>query len=76
VIYVCIPVHDEAGTVGPLLWKIRKVMASFGRDYEVVAFDDASTDGTGETLQRYRSSLPLTVLRSDERVGYGRASVF
>lgn len=72
-IYVCIPVHDESGTVGALLWKVRKVMASFGRDYHVIVFDDASTDGTVETLERYRSSLPLTVLHSDERIGYGRA---
>lgn len=72
-IYVCIPVHDEVGTVGALLWKTRKVMASFGRDYRIVVFDDASTDGTFAALERYRSSLPLTLLRSEEQVGYGRA---
>lgn len=72
-IYVCIPVHDEARTVGVLLWKIRKVMASFGRDYHIVVLDDASTDDTPATLDRYRTFLPLTVLRSEERLGYARA---
>ena len=72
-IYVCVPVHDEVGTVGALLWKVRKVMAQFGRDYRIVVLDDASSDGTFATLERYRTSLPLTLLRSEERVGYGRA---
>lgn len=72
-IYVCIPVHDEARTVGVLLWKIRQVMASFGRDYRILALDDASTDDTSATLGRYRTSLPLTVLHSDAQLGYGRA---
>jgi len=70
VIYVCIPAHDEASTIGVLLWKIRKVMGEFGRDYRAVVLDDASTDDTREVLQRYRRSLPLTALRSDERLGY------
>ncbi len=72
-VYICIPVHDEERTIGPLLWKIRKVMAEFGRDYEILVLDDASRDDTAEALARYRTSLPLTVLRSQERVGYARA---
>lgn len=72
-IYVCIPTHNEAATIGVLLWKTRKVLGEFGRDYRVVVHDDASTDDTAEVLQRYRRSLPLTVLRSAERLGYGRS---
>lgn len=72
-IYVCIPAHDEASTIGVLLWKVRKVLGEFGRDYKIVVFDDASTDDTAEVLSRYRRALPLTILRSEERVGYGRA---
>ena len=72
-IYVCIPTHNEAATVGVLLWKIRNVLGEFGRDYCLVVHDDASSDETAEVLQRYRRSLPLTVLRSQERIGYGRS---
>ncbi|MDZ7780930.1 MAG: glycosyltransferase family 2 protein [Gemmatimonadota bacterium] len=72
-IYVCIPVHNEASTVGVLLWKIRRVLGEFGRDYKIIVHDDASEDDTGEVLQRYRRAVPLTVLRSEERLGYGRA---
>lgn len=72
-IYVCIPAHDEAATIGVLMWKVRRVMGEFGRDYRIVVHDDASTDGTPEVLTRYRRSLPLTILRSEERLGYGRS---
>jgi glycosyltransferase involved in cell wall biosynthesis len=72
-IHVCIPVHNEGDTIGVLLWKIRKVMAEFGRDYEVVVLNDASTDHTAETLDRYRHILPLRLLRSDARLGNAKA---
>ena len=72
-IYICIPVHDEARTVGVLLWKIRKVMVELVRDYEILVCDDASGDDTAATLGRYGKVLPLTVIRSEERLGYARA---
>ncbi len=72
-IYVCIPAHNEGETVGVLLWKIRKVMLEFGREYEVLVLDDASSDETPEVLGRYRNVLPVRVLREEQRVGYSRA---
>ena len=44
-IYICIPAYNEADTVGVLLWKIRRVMENFPRDYELLVLDDASTTG-------------------------------
>jgi len=73
VIYVCIPAHNEAATIGVLLWKTRSVLNEFGRDFRIVVHDDASTDDTREVLQRYARTLPLTVLRSERRLGYGRS---
>ena len=72
-IFIAIPVHNEEKTIGVLLWKIRKVMAEFGRDYEVLVLDDASTDGTPEVLERYRRVLPLRMTRSEVKLGYGAA---
>lgn len=72
-IYVCIPTHNEAETIGVLLWKTRNVLGEFGRDYRLVVHDDASTDETPQVLHRYRRAVPLTVLRSPKRIGYGRS---
>ncbi|HUH12412.1 MAG TPA: glycosyltransferase family 2 protein, partial [Longimicrobiales bacterium] len=72
-VYICIPVHDEERTIGPVLWKIRETMAEYGRDYEVLVVDDASTDRTSEVLARYARVLPLTVHRCESRSGYAAA---
>ncbi|MEE2905342.1 MAG: glycosyltransferase family 2 protein [Gemmatimonadota bacterium] len=72
-IYICIPTHNEASTIGVLLWKVRKVLSDFGRPFYVVVYDDASTDDTAEVLQRYKWALPLTTLRSEKQIGYGRS---
>jgi glycosyltransferase involved in cell wall biosynthesis len=73
VIYVCIPTHNEAATVGVLMWKVRKVLSELDRAFAVVVHDDASTDDTAQVLARYRRTLPLHVLRSKEKIGYGRS---
>ena len=72
-LYVCIPTHNEAPTVGLLLWRIRKVFREYSREYEIVVYDDGSTDATRETLAPYADVLPLTVIGSAERKGYAAA---
>jgi glycosyltransferase involved in cell wall biosynthesis len=72
-IYITIPVHDEEKTIGVLLWKLRKVMAEFGRDYRILVLDDASIDGTASVAERYDPYVPMTLIRSRERLGHGRA---
>lgn len=72
-LYICIPAHNEASTIGVLLWRIRKVFQGYSREYEVVVYDDASTDGTADILAPYAEVAPLTVIRGETRVGYGKA---
>jgi glycosyltransferase involved in cell wall biosynthesis len=72
-LYICIPAYDEAPTVGLLLWRIRKVFQEYPREYEILVFNDGSADATAETLQAYTDVLPLTIIGSDEHLGYARA---
>jgi glycosyltransferase involved in cell wall biosynthesis len=75
VIHICIPVHDEAATLGPLMWKLKKIFTDpeYRRDFRILVLDDASTDGTGQVVERYADVLPVRLIRSETRLGYGRA---
>jgi glycosyltransferase involved in cell wall biosynthesis len=72
-IYIGVPVHDERHTIGPLLWRIRKVLLDQGGDFHVIVVDDASTDGTDRLLEPYRRVLPLTIVHNEARQGYARS---
>jgi len=72
-LYFCIPAYNEAPTIGVLLWRLRKVFQEYSREYEVIVYDDGSSDGTRETLKPYAEVLPLTVIGGPEHVGYAGA---
>ncbi len=72
-LYICLPSHNESDTVGVLLWRIRKVFQEYSREYEVLVYDDASTDATRETLEPYAKVMPVHVFGSKTRVGYAGA---
>ncbi len=72
-IYVCVPVHNEARTAGLVLWKVRQVFTAFPREYQLLVLDDASTDDTREVLASYAKVLPMTIVTHRERRGYARS---
>jgi glycosyltransferase involved in cell wall biosynthesis len=73
VLYICIPAYNEAQTVGVLLWRIRKVFQEYSREYEILVYNDGSTDATDEAVRPYAQVLPLTVLGGSKHLGYGTA---
>ncbi|WP_337169454.1 glycosyltransferase [Gemmatimonas aurantiaca] len=73
-LYLAIPAHNEVATIGVLLWRLRTVLAEFPREYEVVVYDDASTDETAEVAEQYERAMPVKVLRGREHLGYAGAT--
>jgi glycosyltransferase involved in cell wall biosynthesis len=73
VLYIGIPAYNEAPTVGLLLWRLRSVMQDFAREYELIVYNDGSTDATAETLESYSEVLPLSVIGGNRHDGYARA---
>jgi glycosyltransferase involved in cell wall biosynthesis len=72
-LYICIPAYNEGPTIGVLLWRIRKVFQAYSREYEIVVYDDGSTDETRDRLLPYAEIAPLTVLHGERRQGYANA---
>src|SRR3989440_2151365 len=74
-IYVCVPIHNEARTAGLVLWKVRQVFTAFPREYQLLVLDDASTDETRDVLASYAKVLPMTVVThaAGARQGYARS---
>ena len=72
-LYLAIPAHNEVATIGVLLWRLRTVLAEFPREYEVVVYDDASSDETADVAEQYAHTMPVTVLRGVNTVGYAGA---
>ncbi|MEN9508468.1 MAG: hypothetical protein RLZZ621_1031, partial [Gemmatimonadota bacterium] len=74
VLYLAIPAHNEVATIGVLLWRLRTVLAEFPREYEVVVYDDASTDDTAAVAEQYERAMPVSVIRGTKRLGYAGAT--
>ncbi|MCE2899792.1 MAG: glycosyltransferase [Gemmatimonas sp.] len=72
-LYLAIPAHNEVATIGVLLWRLRTVLAEFPREYEVVVYDDASTDETAAVAEQYERAMPVTVRRGTTHLGYAGA---
>lgn len=71
-ISVVVPVFDEEGNVADLAGEIARAFE--GQAYEMIFVDDASRDGTFETLSALKADLPaLRVLRHQRNAGQSRA---
>lgn len=68
---VIVPVHNEAGNVGPLASEIAAALD--GRSFEMIFVDDASTDDTRAVLAELKTTHPqLRVLSHRSNAGQSR----
>lgn len=71
---VIVPMYDEQDVLRPFAARLRPVLDALGTDYEVLAVDDGSRDGTGALLESMRLSWPqLRVLRLRRNAGHQAA---
>jgi hypothetical protein len=63
---VLIPAYNAEATIGEA---IASVLAQTFTDWELIVVDDASTDGTLETAQRYADDPRIRVYRNETRLG-------
>jgi glycosyltransferase involved in cell wall biosynthesis len=57
-ISVILPIHDEMENVAPLFEEIRAALDPLGKEYEILAIDDGSRDGTTQLLRDIAKSDP------------------
>jgi dolichol-phosphate mannosyltransferase len=72
-VIITLPAYNEGPTLPTLLERIRESMEENAIDYRVIVVNDGSTDGTGETLERMRDTLPLTSIDHEVNRGLGEA---
>lgn len=69
-----LPAYNEAANIAESISQGRRALESLGADWEIVAVDDGSTDGTWDILQACRAREPRIVLvRHADNQGYGAA---
>jgi glycosyltransferase involved in cell wall biosynthesis len=66
---IIVPAYNEAATIRQVVERIDGV----GVPYEIIAVDDASTDGTGQILDELVGRFPLRVIHHQQNQGKGAA---
>lgn len=73
-LYVLLPIFNEEENIGILLDRIRTGMERRNLTrYQVVAYNDGSTDRSVEILQEKQTAMPLVILGKDQNEGLGFA---
>lgn len=66
---VIIPTLNEAGTIKQLIWRLHDVLAKNTIEYEIIAVDDHSTDGTQKIVQELVTVYPVQLLEKNGKRG-------
>lgn len=71
-ISIVIPVHNEEGNIEPLVREIVSACRGLIR-FELIVVDDHSSDATGATLLRLKTTTELRVLQQNRQSGQSRS---
>jgi len=73
IIYILLPAYNEGKALEPLLKRIKTEMESHSFDYQVIAYNDGSTDNTLDILKQNKYGIPLKIIGKDQNEGLGFA---
>lgn len=74
-ISVFFPAYNDEHTIGGLVRQTLAFLPALSEDYEVIAVNDGSRDGTGAILEQLRSEFPerFRIVTHATNMGYGGA---
>lgn len=72
-IYMLLPAYNEGEAINPLLNRIKTSIESRGFVYEVIVYNDGSTDNTLDILKQNRYRVPLKIIGKEQNEGLGFA---
>jgi glycosyltransferase involved in cell wall biosynthesis len=69
------PAHDEIANLEPLVEEALAALPALAEEFEIIAVDDGSTDGTGALADRLAAAHPgvVRVVHHEHNEGYGAA---
>lgn len=72
-LYILLPAYNEGASLETLLNRIKTGMETRGFAYEVVIYNDGSTDNTLDVLNQNQYGIPMTIIGKERNEGLGFA---
>jgi len=72
-IYILLPVYNEASNLGMLLSRIKTGMERRKLSYQIIVYNDGSTDNSTEILKNSLRAVPLKITGKEQNEGLGFA---